>query len=285
MAGLAIQYSKEVARELTEIAVVRPGKPVEIGDIIHFPQGKTGTWFFKKAAPRGSFDVVSSLSELGIDFDLGPEDKSPDPFQFVSRKGVSAEFDANAEGDLGAGVGAKGNLSVSFSREGATYFNAVGCTTRSLSDYQQLNLDLNGKRGHIAWEDTFIVTSVTTAERALIMQSKSAGGEMRASVEVDGLPAGSVPEIGADANIKVTYEKNAAFVVKWAENVTVFMGLQKFAKQRSAVEISDRILGVSERPISDLRGIAGALVNRESDVYALEPVLASDILDDSDELD
>lgn len=66
MSGLAVQYSKEIAKELAKIAVVLPGEPVEVGQIIYFPFGKKGIWPFRKPAPRGSLNIMTSLTELGI---------------------------------------------------------------------------------------------------------------------------------------------------------------------------------------------------------------------------
>src|SRR5687768_16042228 len=100
MAGLAVSYSIQIARELTKIAVALPGAPVKPGDIIRFPFGTTS--FLRRPKPYGSFEVAANLSEMGIQTEA-TEDTEPDPYVFASVRGSDSSFSADGEGNVTAG--------------------------------------------------------------------------------------------------------------------------------------------------------------------------------------
>lgn len=266
MAGLQIEYSKEIAKELTKIAVVLPGQKISVGDVITFPFG--GSFFGPK--PRGSFELVTTLNNLGINPDMSGDDPDGDPYVFASRKGVEVDFDIDASG----GAQASGSLTAKFRKEGSVYFAAIDCTTKQLTNLAQVQIDLNQHQYAVIWKDTFVVTSVTTAAKALIMQSSTSSASLTVKGEVKGLVTGSGSDIDANATLSVSNFRSASFVKPWSDNVTVFIGLHRFKKSNFGYN-----------PQSERSLFASQLVSDSDDTYELARVLPHEIFNESDLVD
>ncbi|MEM8507685.1 MAG: hypothetical protein AAF717_07640 [Bacteroidota bacterium] len=283
MSGLAVMYSKEIAKELTKIAVVLPGEALEVGQVIHFPFGRKGVWPFRKPAPRGSFNIITSLDKLGIKITKSKWKKESDPYIFASRKSVKIDANFGAQGNIDPNVNAAGNLKASFEKEGAVYFAAIDCERTDLLDLQNVQIDLEKHKNEIIWNETFLVTSITRANRALIMQSSTNSANLNITGDVKGLITKSQGDISANAKIGVENFKESSFIKPWSENVTVFMGLHRFTKKSFGFTPSVETMSRSA-PFEELevKAIAGELVNSKDDVFALEEVSAFEILDDED---
>lgn len=226
---LQIQYSKEIARELGKIAVYFPGDEVKVGDIIRFPFGKKG--LFRKTVPWGTFSKVTSLKNLGVTYKESQLSESPDPYQFSTKNAVNVGFNGNINADLTNDKLPQGNasLSIKFSSEGAIYFLAVGCDKTGIDDIIALENQIQSK-SNLLWDDTFLVTSVTIAQKALIAQSNSKSSELIIGGEISGLKSNTA-NINADAKISIIKEKGSAFIKDWSDNVTIFMEVMKLEKE------------------------------------------------------
>jgi len=231
MSGLQIKYSKEIARELNKIAVCLPGDPINVGDIITFPFGRRG--LINRPAPWGTFRRISRLADLGINIDEPNFSSDSIPYRFSSRNSVSVHFEANATGDLGNVnfPSTNGNLNVNFSAEGSVFFVAVGCQKQELRNLLLIENAVNANKGSMVWDDTFLVVSVTTAERAFIMQANSSNAQLSLAGDVKGLQTSSGVNISASSNIKIIRERESAFIMDWAPNITVFMDVMRFKRE------------------------------------------------------
>ncbi|WP_103865708.1 hypothetical protein [Aquimarina sp. I32.4] len=231
MQSLQIEYSKEVARELGKIAVYLPGEDVAVGDILTFPFGKRG--LLNKTAPLGSFQRITSLKNLRIGQPKVRQSESPDSYRFTSKKAVQFNFGTKAQADLANNAlpKANGELQIKLSAEGAICFFALNCTKTSLEDITALENEINAKGKKMLWEDTYLVTSVTTAQKALIIQSKSNESELTLAGEVQGLQSSSLMNLHANAGIHIKKQKGNMFIKDWSDDVTVFMDLMKFEKE------------------------------------------------------
>lgn len=277
MPGLQIIYSKELARELGKTAVVLPGTPVDVGDILYFPDGLKGIWPFRKRVPRGSFSVITRLSNLGVKPPISLPDPAPDPFIFASRKGVDVDFQLSAEGG-----GATGKLSATFKSEGAVYFAAVGCSTSRITDLPAVQRDLAEHSGALSWDKTFLVTSLTTASRAVVMQSSTSSATLEIEGDIKGLATGSGTDIDAGAQIRITRAKEASFIKDWSKDVTVFMMVHRFKKGVYGFELEARIPESPGFDTVDLGRTAGEIVHTADDRFVLEAVSALEVLDEID---
>ncbi len=231
MKSLQIQYSKEVARELGKIAIYLPGEEVEVGDILSFPFGKRG--LFQKAAPLGSFQKITSLKNLGIYSMPIQKSKTPDSYRFTSKQAVNFQLNTGVQADFGneAFPQGKGELHISLSAEGAICFFALHCYKTSLEDITALENEINTRGKKMVWEDTFLVTSVTIAKKALIIQSNSEQSEITLGGDVQGLQSGSLGTLKASAKIHISKQKGDLLIKDWSDEVTVFMDLMKFEKE------------------------------------------------------
>lgn len=282
MSGLQIKYSKEVAKELTKIAVVLPGAPVEVGQIIHFPFGKQGVWPFKKPAPRGAFNVITTLANLDVIPQIGPPDLDGDPYIFASRRHVKVDADFGATANLPTGTTVNGSLTANFESEGSVYFAAIDCRTTRITNLDQIQIDLNKHKNEIVWNETFLVTSVTVATKALIMQSSTKSASLNVGGDIKGLITGSATDISGNAQIGVRNFKESSFIKPWSDNVTVFFGLHRFTKSAFGYQPNPVVSRMSPFETIEVNKIAGELVNTKNDKLILEEVSALELLDEND---
>lgn len=282
MSGLQIKYSKEVAKELTKIAVVLPGAPVEVGQIIHFPFGKQGVWPFKKPAPRGAFNVITTLANLNVNPQVSQPDTDGDPYIFSSRRHVKIDADFNVQGDIPTGTSANGNLKATFESEGSVYFAAIDCKTTRITNLDQIQVDLNQHRNEIIWNETFLVTSITIASKALIMQSSTKSASLDVGGDIKGLITGSAADISANAQIGVKNFKESSFIKPWSDNVTIFFGLHRFTKSTFGYQPNLNVSRQSPFETFEVNKMAGELVNSANDKLILEEVSALELLDEND---
>lgn len=265
MKSLQIQYSKEVARELGKIAIYLPGEEIAVGDILTFPFGKRG--LLKKAAPLGSFQKITNLKNLGVRQPKIQQSTTPDTYRFTSKQEVQFDFGLSGNADLhnDSLPKAKGELNIKLSAEGAICFFAFNCFKTSLDDISSLENEINSQGKRMVWDDTYLVTSVTTAEKALIIQSNSNASELTLGGDVQGLQSSTLMNLKADAKIHIKKQKGDMFVKDWSDDVTVFMDLMKFEKEIFGIESKD---GAFDPEMSG------------TDIIRLQPVSASQLIEE-----
>lgn len=254
--NLAKTYCKEIINGLDKIPVYLPGTPINVGDIITFGKG------FIKPRPIGSFDPISKLSSLGVDYKVQDDEGASDSYFYTSNGAVGSNFTAN----VNTATPGEGKLEINFNKEGTIYFAAIDCKVNSIVDTSSLKKQLEPHRDSIDWKNCFIVTSVTIAKRALIMQSNSQTASLTIEGNVNGLQANGSLDIGADIALKISSYKNSSFIKDWSENVTVFFSLARYRK---------KFLG--DWGIATKRAM---YTNEIADSYELTPVYPDDLLMD-----
>ncbi|WP_298416836.1 hypothetical protein [uncultured Kordia sp.] len=241
MSKLQIKYSKEIAKELGKIAVCLPGEQVKVGDIIKFPYGKT---LFGKTRPMGTFKKITSLKKIGIKHDKPIFSNAPDTYYFTSRKAV--EFNTKSKSNFNLQndklLKTDGTIHVEFSSEGAIYFLAIDCDKKELNDLLAIENAVNVKGKEMLWDDTYLVTSVTIAKKALILQSRSKSSGITIEGNISGISSGTL-KTNASSKFHFKNQTGDVFIKNWSDDVTVFMDVVKFEKQvfesegyRNAVE-------------------------------------------------
>ncbi len=224
--SLAIDYCKEIATELKVIPVYLPGTPINLGDIIEFKE----TNIFGTPQPLGPFTIIGNLTDLPLTLDtLTEPNPSPDSYLYASKNAVSVAFTANAQ----AGDAASGKLTVGFSKEGATYLSALDCTVSRFKSILNLESQLAPFKDKYDWNSFFIVTAITTAAKALVMQSSKAGASLAIDGQVKALQPSPGPVKNLDANIAVTVNayNEASFFKDWSADVAVFFTLARYHKK------------------------------------------------------
>ncbi len=229
MSKLQIKYSKEIAKELGKIAVYLPGEHLAVGDIITFPNGKS---VFSKHKPFGAFKKITSLRKLGVGYDEPEFSRTPDTYHFSSKNSVQFTDRINGNVDLGNDnlPSGKGGVNIEFSSEGAIYFLAIDCDKKELNDLLSLENEINSKGKKMLWEDTYLVTSVTIAKKALIIQSRSKSSGLTIEGNVKGIQSGSI-EMSLQSQLNFKKQSGDIFIKDWSNDVTVFMDVVKFKKE------------------------------------------------------
>ncbi|SEW27512.1 hypothetical protein SAMN05421841_1966 [Chryseobacterium wanjuense] len=228
--SLQIKYSKEIAKELGKVAVYLPGELIEVGDIITFPNGKGG--IFSKEAPLGVFTKISSLNNLNVEYSTQSKPEAKHSYKFSSESSVSRSSSINSEVGLSSNALPNADIEVvlQFTSEGSIYFHALDCYKTQINDIASLENEIISKSQVLIWENTYLVTSVTYASKALIMQSRSKNSEITLSGNVNGIKT-SGANIGTDAEFNIKSQNGDFFIKDWSNNVSIFMELMKFDKQ------------------------------------------------------
>ncbi len=231
MKSLQLQYSTEIARELGKIAVYLPGEKVTVGDIIRFPFGKRG--FLQKVAPLGSFQKITDLNNLGIQNIPMQQSDTPDSYRFCSKQAVDFQLTSATDMrfDYEALPSANTELEIRLSATGAIYFCAINCYKTSLNNIAMLENEINSRGKRMVWDDTFLVTAVTVAQKALIIQSKSNQSAITLGGNVQGLQSNQLMHLGTKHQIHIKKQQGDLFIKDWSDQVTVFMELMKFEKE------------------------------------------------------
>ncbi len=259
--SLVKMYCKELIHQIDQLPVYLPGSFVKPGDIIAFNPNFFGV------QPIGTFSHINSLKGLGIAFQ-STEDPEADTYKFASTGSVSMSFKPQAN----AGNGVKGSLDISFMKEGSTYLAAVDCKETFINDLMDLETRLMPFKNSIDWNNCFIVTSVTVAKKALIMQSSSNSASLSIQGDVKGLKIGN-DAVDASLAVEINAYKDASFIKEWADNVQVFFKVAKFRRKflgGRKLQGSKFLYDRSEDTPYTLESVNphDILMDKETDVYA-----------------
>lgn len=217
--SLAKDYCKELLRELDQLPVYLPGRDVNVGDVITYGNINIFT------RPLGEFQVVTTLSDLNVKV-LKRKDTHSDSYRYASRSGTSVSFQADANAnELG-----KGTLNIGFSKAGSLYVAAMDCKREEMTNLHTLDEQLIPLRNEVDWNNCYIVTSVTRAKRALIMQSSSISGELIVSGQTRDLNPSANSEIQANVEFSVKSYRDASFIKDWSNEAPLFMTLVRYKR-------------------------------------------------------
>ncbi|MCT4628812.1 hypothetical protein [Winogradskyella sp.] len=234
MSKLHIDYSKKIVSQIGKAAVVLPGSSVQVGDILQFPEGKS----FFKTAPFGSFKKITDLSGLKVNYDVFDDDNSPDTYEFKSNDSLDFDFELNGKGDPGSDIlpKAEAKVKISFSKEGAIFFQAIECTTQSLNNIHELENTVMNNESKFVWKDTYLVTSVTTAKKALVAFSNSKKSELVLGGDVENLNSRNASQLSLNTKLKREKLSGNVLFKDWSDDVTIFMDVIRFKKKDFARE-------------------------------------------------
>jgi len=226
--SLHIQYSKQIAAALGKVAVYLPGEQIKVGDIVNFPNAE-GLF---STAPFGAFVKVTDLERLGVNLQVESDIDSPDPYQLSSNHAVNMNTSLSGAADLETPAlpGGEGTIVLSFSKQGAIFFYALDCTKESLVSIHDLEKEIEDGGKSLLWKNTFLVTSVTVARKALVIQSISESAEVEIGGKMTGINTGNL-QIAAEAGLTVNKVVGDVFVKDWSDDVTVFIDVMRFKKK------------------------------------------------------
>ncbi|CAM1342401.1 hypothetical protein [Tenacibaculum amylolyticum] len=242
--SLQIQYSKKIAKELGKVAVYLPGEEINVGDIVQFPHG-IGIF---RTAPFGSFQKITDLESLGATYEIKEDADSSDSYQFTSENSVDFKFELG--GKVATGIeelpSGKGKIKLSFSKKGAIFFYALKCNRAYINNILSLEKEIVDNGKEMQWDNTFLITSLTIAKKALVVQSISKNSEITLGGDIKGISTGKL-ELDANANISLEKQKGDMLIKDWSDDVTVFVDVMRFKKKtfgkKEKIFKSDTFLG------------------------------------------
>jgi hypothetical protein len=235
MSKLQIQYSKEIAKNLGKVAVFLPGEHIEVGDIITFPHGKS---LLGVSRPFGTFKKITSLKKIGIKYGRPILSKTTNTYHFISKSASQFKSSINKNIDLGNNElpNSHSTIDIQFSAEGAIYFLAVDCKKKEIKDLNSIEKEINSKGKKMLWKNSYLVTSVTLAKRAFILQSLSKESSLTLQGDIKGIQLGNI-DVSANSNFNLKKQNGNIFIKNWSNDVTVFMDVVKFEKRVFESEI------------------------------------------------
>lgn len=217
--SLAKDYCKELLSQLDQLAVYMPGRAVNVGDVITY--GHIGVF----SRPLGDFQVVTTLEELNVKV-LKRKDQNSDSYRYASTGGTSASFQA----DVDAGNMGKGTLNIGFSKAGSLYVAALECKREEMTNLHTLDDQLIPHRQDVDWNNCYIITSVTRAKRAIVMQSSSTSAELVINGQTRDLNPTSGSDVQVNAEFSVKSYRDASFIKDWSNEASLFMTLVRYKR-------------------------------------------------------
>ncbi len=181
------KFITEIKKELGYFTTWLPGEPVKLGDV--------------GVLINGSFERVTNLKNLGIDFDIDL-DKSGSDFNFQSINAVKENMLVNGEipkVPINCVANAKIGIGFTFSRAGAVVLKTNGAKYNSINDKNKLSRDI--KQLGNEWQKNWVViTEVVDADSCTILIANSSKSESK--FELEGNAGNEIIDI-ADASLKL----------------------------------------------------------------------------------
>jgi hypothetical protein len=197
-----------------QLACWPPNTPLQLGDV--------------GVLRRARFDKTTTLADLGIR-SLPAETGMPALLEYSSADQVRLAVDGEALASaVVAPVG--GKVSISFEREGATFFQAMRAVKESITNLPKLEKDLQPLRARKIWQPEWaVVTSVQRTGPTMILVSAGRNAKVEFSITADALgPA--IPLAAATARIGFQSADGMAVQIS-SQGGTPLFGAAQFRKR------------------------------------------------------
>ena len=219
MAGIHSRYVREMHQRFGQFACWPPNTPLALGDV--------------GVLRRDRFDKATTLADLGIR-SLPDETGVPTLLEYSSADQVRLAVDGEARA-AAALPPVEAKVSISFAREGATFFQAVGAVKQSIINLPKLERNLRPLLARKVWRpDWAVVTSVQRTGPTIILVSDRRNAKVEFSVTADALGP-SIPLAAAAAGIEFGSMHGVAVRVVSAEGTTPLFGAAQFRGRQRAL--------------------------------------------------
>ena len=168
------------------------------------------------------FTILTNLSNLGINFDIGKESTGAD-YEFISSDNVTYKPKLAGQAPVAGSMIAKADAGVSyfFHNENAIVFQALDCRETSILDQHSLGQQILNLYEQGKWPgDYVVVTNLITSKSGTVLISSGNGAviELRATV---GLTPGGVIKIAdVNAGLQVVQESKIGTKVIASKKLT-----------------------------------------------------------------
>jgi hypothetical protein len=203
------RYTREMHHQYGYFACWLPNLRIALGDV--------------GVLTGNRFEKVTTLAELGVAHTAG-EPGEPADLEYSSAGQVEVTVDgkldipSTPDGGLGA------TLSITFTREGATFFQASRCVWETMAGLPVLERDLRRLRDVGTWRMGYVVvTSVLRTGPAVVVVSDRKGAklDLRAGTH---FPIGPLPVASAASGLKVVARSGLAASVIAPDGATPLFG-------------------------------------------------------------
>lgn len=236
VAAIHTRYAREMHDRFGQFASWPPNTPLQLGDV--------------GVLRRDRFDKTTTLTDLGVRF---TPDRTGEPvlleYSSANQVRLSVDGDVQAAATI-APVASK--ISISFGREGATFFQAVEAVRDSVADVRQLEKDLRPLMARRIWRPEWaVVTSVQRTGPAIILVSGRRDASLELTVGADALgPA--IPLAAAAARIGFGATNDVAIRVVAPHGATPLFGAAQFRRRQNTLTFRAGRLGLTELGWDDL---------------------------------
>ncbi|WP_410663471.1 hypothetical protein [Amycolatopsis sp. lyj-84] len=195
-------YTREMYDKYGYFAVWLPSVPLALGDV--------GTFTGHR------FDKRTTLADLGVSFRISSASARAD-VEYTSSGAVSLV----ADGAVGVTRSMPmASLLITFSREGATFFQGRECTEQSIDNVAGLESALLPLCHNRTWRPNYVVvTSLVSTGPTMVLVSKDSGARVELALDADGLGT-PLPLAKAAGNFVVTAKSGLAASVMTPDGAT-----------------------------------------------------------------
>lgn len=261
-------YTREMYRRFGYHATWTPGTPLQLGDV--------------GVVRDGVYRRLRNLKDFGIPFDVRP-DTTAERLKHVSTHSVEFAFKAAGKPAIPGSFlsDANAGVTIEFKRSGGVAFEALGCTTPSISDQLGLGRELIKRYRAGKWnKDYVVVTELVHADSCTVLVSESRGGKI--SIEASAaVSAGSFSIADASAGLGITFSRSMNTEIIAAGGLTPLMRVRR-VRRPFLGSPTFRTAGVDPLDL-----VVPADVKEEDLVFEAEELLVgtSNFLEEEDELD
>ncbi|WP_405059203.1 hypothetical protein OG474_41660 [Kribbella sp. NBC_01505] len=221
MSAIHSRYLHEMHQRFGQFACWPPNTPLKLGDV--------------GVLRRDKFEKVTTLAELGVR-SLPDETGAPVLLEYSSAGQVHLAVDGEAQASvLPSPVG--GMVSISFGREGATFFQAVDAVRESITDLPKLEKALAPLRVRKIWKPEWaVVTSVQRTGPTMILVAAGRDTKVEFNVSADALGP-SIPLAAAAVRAGFASTGEMAVRVLAADGTTPLFGAAQFRKRLTGTSL------------------------------------------------
>jgi len=209
--SIADSYTNEIRAQIKKFATWEPGEPRKLGDYGEL---------------RGSLFVrVGNIADppFNLRFETNA-DQTSSPITYSSSGAVSIEADGGVSGQVSALAKLTLGLTISFSRENAIYFQALGARYDSINNQLELERQLLDAFAAGDWRDNFVVvTERVGAKSSTVIVSSGMGASLQLNA------AGGDAFNISDANVKLVSsgKKDIGYETITDEKATPLLSLSR----------------------------------------------------------
>lgn len=240
------QYANELGRVFKQTALLPGSEAVTPGQVICFNKKRPTGWR-PEPPPVGPFTLVETGLAAGTDADLVEEEAETHNYSFAS-------------GIVYRQLMKENRMAMRMPVPGSIFFLAIECSIYRLINTVEQRKALKHLKKQAWWKEGYLVTGVTVAKRALIVQSASEECGFELEGRLEELVKRGGARLRESDNLNICNGRGTALEICWQQHLPIVM--QTVPLYRSAISRLLSIPGLKPSPfiIINLLSILKSLV-------------------------